>query len=1736
MSDLSSDLDSHPSQFASPSVTRVVLKLPIQPPPQQEFFVAPPRLPPAQKRLYRPLLESVLSKNEGDNLVNEVIGEYREYDTLFYFARYDGGIAHKFSALPFTEKYKELVDVYKQNKAEGRLPPFDPSAQYIHPLSRVRVKIRISSDQRSSGPRSDDRESLSDSQEEEDETTGESSRDEDYDISKLRIQHRRSSRSDSKKKLPFSPKKSRSRRVLTNAESDSDAENTISEEEDPRRTRRSTRQKKTTTINLVSDEDEYEDDDDGSDNVVPRAKGKAKDKKSKKPARPKSAQPMYGHFRDVSYIKDDAFSDDEEHGALRNHRDICEKCHLKPAHTLLAGFKKRSRTKGKKRKRTDDEFEETDDEQKYIDMGGWVRCLKCPVSAHWKCLASNQRDEVLKAARQKDLKDWESRADNTDGSQPPRKRSQLDIRETTEFICGSCMRGGICMGCMEIALEPDSHLTPTEEATGLKAKLKDGDVEMEDGTRKPSPREVVMNAVAKELLFRCFTCKRLAHYSHLPKPSALDDEASIAEIAKHYQYNKSWLCADCSSFRYGVDKILAWRPYPANSVDVSSATQELPNYKAQLPREYLVKWSGRSYRRLQWVPHMWLVSTNPARLKNFLSGGAKVELLKEPAEQENDAMEIEIAETGALPETSSGSRGTSVKAQDTTVSSWASALPDAERRIPLPWKRIDRVLDVVLWKPISKKQVPRKNRKVKVTIGSDKEDSLQTDERNRLANLIFDKGEEPPQNVTETVEEWEIHSNLGEADINEVAWAFIKWDELGYDEATWDAPPRPGEMFYEAFKTAFDRYINSRSVLVPKHDKAYWKVFDNRVEDGYRKHLLRDASDLDIGQLPSLKLMPFQVDGFNWLCNNWWNHQHCILADEMGLGKTVQIAAFLGKIADEWQASPALVVVPNSTITNWVREIERWAPKLRVVPFYGEKNARDIIKQFELYHKVPQPGMTTSKFHVLVTTYEALINPKDFTCVFKNVPRWEVLVVDEGQRLKNDNSLLFKKLNELKSVHRIIMTGTPLNNNIRELFNLMNFLDPEEWKDLEALEKQHEVLDEELVKQLHNRLRPYFLRRIKSEVLELPPKNEVIVPVSMAPLQKEVYRSILSHNLEILSGLTRSTSVTSGPTKGRINNVLMQLRKCLQHPYLYAEDIEPRHLPEKELHEKLIDASGKLRFLKALLPKLKERGHRVLLFSQFVIALNVIEDFLAGEGYKFLRLDGNTKGSARQKAMDDYNKPGSEYFIFLLTTRAGGVGINLFTADTVIIFDPDFNPHQVCNLQAIARAYRYGQQKTCLVFKLMVKESAEERIMQIGKKKLVLDHLIVQKMDDDEDNGGENIQSILTYGAQALFDSEENSRDITYTDNDIDKLIEKTEKEATHEAPKSEGGGLSFAFAKIWAADKDTLEEVEEDDQTDSWGQALQKITTEREKQQIKEIALSGRGARRRAADVAKTRMKVDPKESQKTVKGKSVASEGSAYFVSDRESLEGGSGDSDNAADDGDFAMDVGSHKAKSKAPQVTNMIDNHPLSSVKENGQQHEIDCGLCGQRHASGQCRMVDRSENLAEYREMLILHADDEPWEERNAAIRAIDEILYKRGHIGLIAGQPLHPVVNTTAPPFKERETVSYNGNAATSSRPRQDVPGSLNAFAPSQPAESSRKKAKTAQSYTATCLLCHQSPHLIKDCPLVRAGSKSISAHIKVLESKQDPSLANTVNILRNLLAKYKVQELATPSTSAGPQ
>ncbi|KAI8990487.1 SNF2 family N-terminal domain-containing protein [Trametes punicea] len=1721
-------------------------------------YVEVPRLAASKKAMYRPLAEDQLDFDAefAHEEIDEIAGDVEDGRRSFYYVRYMDGTIHKIPTGALNHHRADLVQRYEQSKSLGLLPPFNPASSDVHPGSReaiITVKIpglHARPAHRSSASKDDttddiarERDSEEDSDASFDPTTQTRTR---ATVSNKRLEN----------ELPFSPKKTRSHRqnvVVRAADSDSDVE-TLAHS-----TRRSTRTRNS------------------------RREGGNK----KKIVRGKASRPAYGHFRVVADLQYDE-EDLDDRAPLMAHRSICEKCHSPPAHEQLMKAAK----KGKRRRRNDNDDDESEDEETRLNaLGGWVRCLKCPVAAHWGCLAKTQRDEILRAALERDKASWRG---PDSGSPEPQKQPGLDTYQTTEFICGSCLKGGVCMGCKEVAIKPDhferrAHSASPREAAPLSA-ARDAPQTLPSSSAAAAVEDETEEGCPRELLFRCLTCKRLAHYAHLPIPDRFDpQDTTPPDLARYYQRATGWNCADCASFVYQVEHILAWRPYPENAVEPPRSPEEPINYKAMLPREYLVKWVDRSYRRVQWVPHGWLLAMVPSKLKNFLQGGTKVALLPEAVSEQSLSADAENA-----PTTFDIASDHSDVARDEEIVSPLVANPDAERKIPPAWKTVDRVLDIRLWRPR------------KAVKGKGKSGILDGTAIVRARNWVHDRGEEPRSDLMVTVEDFEdiTGEKLSENHADQVAWAFFKWQDLGYDDASWDAPPRPTEAGYFAYRKAFQRYLLARSVIVPRRDKQ------QAVTKGGVRWLMQKKFTTEfqpqLGQSSQLQLMPFQVDGVNWLCHNWNISQNCILADEMGLGKTVQMVTFIGYIASAFKCYPALVVVPNSTITNWVREFERWAPNLRVVPFYGEAKAREVIKRYELFHSFPADGTTGAKYHVLVTTYETVTNPKEFTHVFKSTPRWEVLVVDEGQRLKSDASLIFKRLKELNSFHRVIMTGTPLNNNIRELFNLMNFLDPEQWKDLEQLSKQYEELTDELVKDLHIRLKPYFLRRIKSEVLQLPPKNEVIVPVSMAPLQKEIYRSILSQNLEILRSLAEGTGSSKGNnalTKTNMNNMLMQLRKCIQHPYLVSDTIEPRGLSPTETHERLVAASAKLRLLKMLLPKLRARGHRVLLFSQFVIALDIIEDFLIGEGIKYLRLDGNTKQAERQKGMDEFNKPDSDIFIYLLTTRAGGVGINLWSADTVIIFDPDFNPHQ-----AIARAHRYGQEKTVLVFKLMVKDSAEERIMQTGKKKLVLDHLIVQKMDD-ESGTKEDVQSILMFGAKALFEENEESaaREIHYSEHDIDSLIEKTEKEGD-QVETDAGAGSLFSFAKVWSAEKEGLEELPDEeadhpDEADSWVKALQLIATERAKEREQEV--TGRGVRRRAAAVFPQSLSLDlgdtpTKEQNKPRKrrkwsGKSAGSDDSDFHAvpsdaaSESDDVPAAGMDIDDIPmldmRESSPAGPLGSKGGtKATALRRSKQIDRTlpPIDHrVRGPERQQGEYCGLCGNIHPAGQCSMTESPENLAQYRLLLMQHAGDETIEERRAAIRVIDETLHRLGKINLIYGQPLHLV---EAPPQpspislqKKTKVIpgvlghpvpngvqpaagpSHNGVSHRSSSamrpstaaapnppaiPRFTNPFGSNVDAIAGSSEGSAslasvtdipkfKKAKETVRQS-TCVVCGQAPlHLIKDCPVVAQGPVRIAEAI--LRLSRDPTRSSVVEVLRSIMAKQQRRAAQAALAPSGP-
>lgn len=326
------------------------------------------------------------------------------------------------------------------------------------------------------------------------------------------------------------------------------------------------------------------------------------------------------------------------------------------------------------------------------------------------------------------------------------------------------------------------------------------------------------------------------------------------------------------------------------------------------------------------------------------------------------------------------------------------------------------------------------------------------------------------------------------------------------------------------------------------------------------------------------------------------------------------------------------------------------------------------------------PSTGRYKFDVLVTSYEGVLKEKGRLGKIE----WKYLVIDEAHRIKNEKSSLSLAVRTLKTQFRLLITGTPLQvsysfgvcvsrhsieltppcrqNNLRELWALLNFLMPDVFGDAEQFDEWFSLSDEErkenVVKKLHTVLRPFMLRRVKKDVAgALPPKKETKLYIGLTTMQHEWYVKILQKDASELNKL-------GGPDRNRLLNVLMQLRKVCNHPYLFdGAEKGPPYVDGPHLWEN----SGKMQLLHKLLPKLKERGSRILVFSQMTRLLDILEDYCRLVGHEYCRIDGNTDGERRDSQIDEFNSEGSSKFIFLLSTRAGGLGINLATADVVIM-------------------------------------------------------------------------------------------------------------------------------------------------------------------------------------------------------------------------------------------------------------------------------------------------------------------------------------------------------------------------------------------------------------------------------------------------------------------------------------
>lgn len=657
----------------------------------------------------------------------------------------------------------------------------------------------------------------------------------------------------------------------------------------------------------------------------------------------------------------------------------------------------------------------------------------------------------------------------------------------------------------------------------------------------------------------------------------------------------------------------------------------------------------------------------------------------------------------------------------------------------------------------------------------------------------------------------------------------IKWRELAYDQATWEDESEdiPGMKQTVEYYMDLRASCNAETTIRKGKKKGrkrtkeledddriiprrYTPPPDKPTTDLKRKYEIQPHYISETG----MQLHPYQLEGINWLRYSWGQGIDTILADEMGLGKTIQTATFLYSLYKEGHCKgPFLVAVPLSTIINWEREFELWAPDFYCITYVGDKESRAVIRENELSFeegavrqgRASKIRSNSIKFNVLLTSYELV--SIDAACL--GSIDWAILVVDEAHRLKSNQSKFFKSLAGYNIANKLLLTGTPLQNNLEELFHLLNFLNKDKFNDLAAFQGEFaDVSKEEQVKRLHEMLGPHMLRRLKADVLKnMPSKSEFIVRVELSPLQKKYYKYILTRNYEALNP-------KSGGGACSLLNVMMDLKKCCNHPYLFPAAAEEAPLGSGGNYESqgLTKAAGKLVLLSKMLKILKSQGHRVLIFSQMTKMLDLLEDFLEGEGYKYERIDGAITGSQRQEAIDRFNAPGAQQFVFLLSTRAGGLGINLATADTVIIYDSDWNPHN--DIQAFSRAHRIGQANKVMIYRFVTRNSVEERVTQVAKRKMMLTHLVVrpgmggkganftkQEMDD-----------ILRFGTEELFKEDESKEEeaIHYDDRAVQELLDRSNRGIEEKESWANEYLSSFKVASY-----STKEDVEEDVDTE---------------------------------------------------------------------------------------------------------------------------------------------------------------------------------------------------------------------------------------------------------------------------------------------------------------------------------
>jgi ATP-dependent DNA helicase len=678
----------------------------------------------------------------------------------------------------------------------------------------------------------------------------------------------------------------------------------------------------------------------------------------------------------------------------------------------------------------------------------------------------------------------------------------------------------------------------------------------------------------------------------------------------------------------------------------------------------------------------------------------------------------------------------------------------------------------------------------------------------------------------------------------------------------------------------------------------------------------------------------YQLEGLEWMLSLYENGINGILADEMGLGKTIQTIAMLAHLWENKSYGPFLIAAPLSTTSNWVAEFEKWTPSMPVMLYHGDKKERERLRKTRLRN----PG--TDQFPIMVTSYEICMNDRKYLTSFG----WQFIIIDEGHRIKNLDCRLIRELQQFQSANRLLITGTPLQNNLTELWSLLHFLLPtvfdklstfESWFDFSGLKDKdsyEQLLSEErqqyLVKSLHAVLKPFLLRRVKTDVESLmPKKREYVLYAPLTTMQRDLYQAILdgtsrsyledkaverlsiglssragtplsirSNNggkkRKALSGVSTpnksaktsragtpaSVASTKSRTKPKRNyeelsdseyfanldkqessaeepeedlgsdaedekiraatfeiakrqlmqkklgNPIMQLRLCCNSPYNFFNpflkadtDGAETFASETEPDETLVSTSGKMLLLDSLLPELMSRGHKVLIFSQFTTTLDLLGQYLDLRSWPHARIDGSVAQTDRQSQILAFNKTDKKNAtnIFILSTRAGGQGINLAAADTVILFDSDWNPQQ--DLQAMDRAHRIGQTRNVIVYRFATRNTVEQKLLESAEAKRRLEKLVIRKGGVRNDRGKtrgnekeqevEELQKLLRRSDGERFDIEGTEAGKLLADEELEILLDRSD-EAYERAEKGlDVGGEGAMFQAVGKREEGALME-----------------------------------------------------------------------------------------------------------------------------------------------------------------------------------------------------------------------------------------------------------------------------------------------------------------------------------------